>query len=194
MPSLVTDSWPRTRAWTMPNQASSCVMHLWRYYTHTQVWTAPDKIKCRLHLAGVGAHCTKPELGWCGLHQAGSPNRCPKNAVTRESCLCKLSPFPPLITSYEQCTWAANALTQMLNVDKPIYLLWEWTRTGKSQILYSSLKIATVFIPINAVVFILFKSVVGGGVYWRAVFIGGRRLIVRTTVAWVLYPVYQYKQ
>ena len=28
----------------------------------------------------------------------------------------------------------------------------------------------TVFIPINAEVFILFMSVVGGGVYWRAVF------------------------
>ena len=27
----------------------------------------------------------------------------------------------------------------------------------------------TVFIPINAVAFILFKSVVGGGIYWRAV-------------------------
>ena len=28
----------------------------------------------------------------------------------------------------------------------------------------------TVFIPINAAAFILFKPVVGGGVYWRAVF------------------------
>ena len=32
----------------------------------------------------------------------------------------------------------------------------------------------------NATAFILFKSVGGGGVYWRAVSIGGQRLIIHS--------------
>ena len=46
--------------------------------------------------------------------------------------------------------------------------------------MYNNSKQLTVFIPINAAAFIPFVSVVGGGVYWRAVYIGGRGLIIRT--------------
>ena len=45
-----------------------------------------------------------------------------------------------------------------------------------------SLLVVTVLIPINAATFILFKSMVGGGIYWRAVFVGGQHLIICSTV------------
>ena len=36
---------------------------------------------------------------------------------------------------------------------------------------------STIFTPMNAVAFIFFESVVGGGVYWRAASTGGQHLL-----------------